>query len=164
MYKNYILFHNHLELNYKSFYLNTVPLSASSSNVISFHQYFRYILYQLTFFFTYSPSKYSHSYSHSQLLGFQLNPLSHIPLSISSLNLHLHLSSFNLCLLLQTLASNVHLYLQVSCHFMYLVSLVLEIRLNTLTFMFLTRSGTHNFGYGSLILLQIPLHLLILTL
>ena len=137
MYKNYILFHNHLELNYKSFYLNTVPLSASSLNVISFHQYFLYILYQLTFFFTYSPSKYSHSHSHSQLLGFQLNPLSHIPLSISSLHLHLHLSSFNLCLLLQTLASNLHLHLQVSCHFIYFVSLVLEIRLNTLTFMFL---------------------------
>ena len=47
---------------------------------------------------------------------------------------------------------------------MYLVSLVLEIRLSTLTFMFLTTSGTRNVAYGSLILLQLPLHLLILTL
>ena len=39
-------------------------------------------------------------------------------------------------LLLQTLASNLHLHLHVSCHFMCLVSLVLDIRLNTLTFKF----------------------------
>ena len=41
---------------------------------------------------------------------------------------------------------------------------VLEIRLNTFTFMFLLTSGTYSFAYGSLILLQVPLHLLILTL
>ena len=37
-----------------------------------------------------------------------------------------------LCLLLQTLASNLHLHLQVSCKSVCLVSFVLEIRLNTL--------------------------------
>ena len=58
-----------------------------------------------------------------------------------------------------TLVSNLHLYLQVSCHFMCLVSFVFDIRLNTLTFMFLILSGTHNFEYGSLILLQLPLNL-----
>ena len=79
-----------------------------------------------------------------------MNPLSHIPLSINSLHSHLYLSSFHLCLLLQTLASNLHLYLQVSYHSMYLISLVLDIGLNTLTFMFLTK---HDFAYEPLILL-----------
>ena len=68
------------------------------------------------------------------------------------------------CLLLQTLASSLHLHLQVSYNFVCLVSLVLHIRLNTLTFMFLTTSGTHIFEYGSLILLQIPLYLFSLIL
>ena len=77
---------------------------------------------------------------------------------------HLHLSSFQHCLLLQTLASNLHLHLHVSCHSVCLVSLVLNIRLNTLTFMFLITSGTHLFAYGSLLLLQLPLHLLVLIL
>ena len=54
--------------------------------------------------------------------------------------------------------------LQFSCNFVCLVLLVLEIRLNTLTFMFLTISETHNFTYGSLILLQLPLNLFILLL
>ena len=76
------------------------------------------------------------SHSHSQLLGFQINSLSHIPLSINSLHLHLHLPSFHHYLLLQTLASNLHLHLQVLCHSICLVSLVPDIRLNTLTFMF----------------------------
>ena len=47
---------------------------------------------------------------------------------------------------------------------MYPVSLVFDIRLNTLTFMFSVTSGTHNFAYGSLILFQLPLPLSILTL
>ena len=54
------------------------------------------------------------SHSHSQLLGFQISPLSHTPLSINSLHSHLHLSSFQRCLLLQRLASGLHLHLQVS--------------------------------------------------
>ena len=76
------------------------------------------------------------SHSHSQLLGFQINPSSHIPLSINSLQSHRHLSSSHLCLLFQTLESNLHLHLQVLCHSISLVSLVLDVRLNTLTFMF----------------------------
>ena len=60
------------------------------------------------------------------------------------------------------LASNVHLHLHVSHHSMCHVSLVLDIRLNTLTFKFFTTSGTYMFAYGSLILLQLPLHLLVL--
>ena len=43
---------------------------------------------------------------------------------------------------------------------MCLASLVLPIRLNVLTFKFLTTSATHNFAYGLLILLQLPSHLL----
>ena len=55
------------------------------------------------------------------------------------------------------------MHLHDSCHFIDLVSLVNEITLNTLTFKFLTISGTQIFAYGSLILLQLPLHLFILT-
>ena len=41
-------------------------------------------------------------------------------------------------------------------------SLILLIRLNTITLIILTISGTHNFAKGSLILLHNPLHLFIL--
>ena len=98
------------------------------------------------------------SHSHSQFLGF------HIPLLTNSLHSHLHLSLFHICLLLQTLEVDLHRHLQVACHIIYLVSLILLIRLNTLTFMFLTMSGTHNLAYGLLILLQLPLHLFALIL
>ena len=47
---------------------------------------------------------------------------------------------------------------------MNLVSLVLDIRLNTLTFKSFTASGTQIFEYGLLILLQLPLNLFILIL
>ena len=47
---------------------------------------------------------------------------------------------------------------------MYVSFVSFDIRLNTLRFVFLTTSGTHNFAYRSLILLQLPLHLLILAL
>ena len=66
---------------------------------------------------------------------------------------------FQRCLLLKTLTSNLNLHLQVSCHSICLASLVLGIRLNTLIFMFLTKSGTQNFASGSLLLLQLPLYL-----
>ena len=56
------------------------------------------------------------------------------------------------------------MHLQVLCHFISLVSLVLDIRLNTLTFKSFTVSGTQIFAYGSLILLQLPLHLFTLIL
>ena len=51
--------------------------------------------------------------------------------------------------------------MHVAYHSMCLVSLVLDIKLNTLTFKFLITSGTHNFAYGLLLLLQLPLHLLV---
>ena len=73
---------------------------------------------KLFLYLQFSQSKYSpisqvllHSYS--QLLGFQINPLSHTPLSINSLQSHLHLFLFQRCLLLQTIASNLHLQLHV---------------------------------------------------
>ena len=47
---------------------------------------------------------------------------------------------------------------------MVFVSLVVDIRLNNLTFKSFTTSGTHIFAYGSPILLQLPLHLLALIL
>ena len=136
-------------------------------------QHFQYtlqLIYLLNFFYTcnfqskYSPISYDLSHSHLQLFGFKINPLSHTALSINSLHSHLNLSLFHLCLLLQTLASSLQLHLHVSCHFMCLVSLVLDIRLKTLTFIFLITSGTHIFACGSLILLQVPLHVLVLLL
>ena len=108
-----------------------------------------------------------HDLSHSQLqlLGFQINPLSHIPLSINSLHSHLHLSSFHLCLLLQTLESkSTPEFTSFMSFSMCFVLLANEIKLNTLTFMSLTTSGTHNLAYGSLTLLQLPLHLFTLIL
>ena len=107
-----------------------------------FHQFIDQFFPTLTFFII-------QILAHSDLLGFQIYPLSHTPLSINSLHSHLHLSSFQRCLLLQTFASSLHLHLHVSCHFMSLVSLVFYIGLNTLTFKFFTTSGTHIFAYGS---------------
>ena len=88
----------HLKSHYKAFH---------------FHQYFHYFLqliYQLTFFYTH--------------IFFNLNILQHHIIYHTS---HLHLPSFHLCLLLQTLASNLHLHLQVLCHSICLVLLVLDI-------------------------------------
>ena len=62
-------------------------------------------------------------------------------------------------LLLKTFASNLHIHFQVSCHSICIFLFVLEIRLNTLTFMFLTIRGTRRFPYGSIKLLQQPVHL-----
>ena len=90
--------------------------------------------------------------------------LSHVPLSINSLHSHLHLSLFYFCLLLHIILSNLHMHLHFSCHFIDLVSLVLDNRLNTLRFKFFITSGTRVFEYGSSILLQLPLHLFILIL
>ena len=109
----------------------------------------------------------SHDLSHSQgkLLGFQIYALSHDILLIkSSLHLDLHLSLFHICLLLQTAEVNLHIHLQVLCDIIYLVSLLLDIKLNTLIFVFLMISGRHNLAYGSLTLLQRPLHLFTLIL
>ena len=140
MCKNYIYFYGHFPHELFQLFL--------------LHQYFQYILqlvYQIIFSYIYNLNNLnthqyhkdlSHSYSH--LLGFQINPLSHTLLSINSLHSHLHLSSFQCCLLLQTLASSLYLYLHVSCRFICLASLILDIRLKTLIFKCLIASGTHN--------------------
>ena len=118
-------FYDHLKLHYQSFH---------------FHQYFHYSLHSLSISFflylqfsksKYSPTSHDLSHSHLQLLGFQINLLSHPFLSINSLHSHLHLSLFQRCLSLQKLTSNLPLHLQVLCHFIRHVSLVLDIRLNT---------------------------------
>ena len=123
------IFYNHSKYRYRSF---------------RSHQYFHNILqliYQLIFLYTYNFHNLNillhhmaTSYLHLQLLGFQINPFSHIPLSINSLHLYLYFSLLHPCLLLEILASNLNLYLQVSCHSMCLVLLIAGIRLNTLTF------------------------------
>ena len=101
----------------------------------------------------YSPTSHDVSNSLSQLLEFEINPSLHTPLSINSLHLQLYLSSFQRYFLFQTLSSNLHLHLHVWCHFLCLVSLVLDIRLKALTFASFATSGTHIFAYGSLMLL-----------
>ena len=71
----------------------------------------------------FSQSKYSptsHYLSHPQLVEFQINSLLHTPLPINSLHSNLHLSSLQRCLLLQILASDLHLHLYFSCHSMAL--------------------------------------------
>ena len=50
------------------------------------------------------------------------------------------------------------MHLQVSRDFMCLVSLVVDMRLNTLTFKSFTVSGTQIFASGLLLVLQLPLH------
>ena len=104
--------------------------------LISLLQQFQYILQLFFLHLQFSQSKYSPtshdlSHLHLQLPGFQINPLSHSHLSINYLHSHLHLSSIQRCLLLQTLPSNLHLHLQVSCHSMCLVSLVLGFLTNS---------------------------------
>ena len=118
----------------------------------------------------------THDLSHSQaLITFTIIGIPNISHTIlchtpfftpfqSSLHSHLHLSLFHIFLLLQTAEVNLHMHLQVSCHIIYLVSLILDIKFNTLTFMFLIIYGAHNLGYGSLILLQLPMHLFTLIL
>ena len=125
-------------------FLARVILASFTSSIVSVHSS---INLSTNFFLhlKFSWSKYSlksHflSHSHSQLLGFQINPL-----SINSLHSHLHLSLFQRCLLLQILAQNLRSHLHVSCYSMCLVSL--DIRLNTLTFKFFTTSGTQIFSY-----------------
>ena len=76
----------------------------------------------------------------------------------------LHLSSFQYFLLLWTLAYSLYLHLHVSCYSICLVSLVVDIRLNTLKFKFLATSKIHNLSYGLLIFLQLLLHFLVLIL
>ena len=83
-----------------------------------------------------------------------INSFLHTPLSINSLHSYLHFYHSNV----------VYHYKQVSCHSMCLVSLVLDIKLKTLTFKFLTTSVTHDFPCGLLILLQLPLQELVLIL
>ena len=53
------------------------------------------------------------SHSHSQLLEFQINPLSHILLSTNILHSHLHFSLFKPGLSLPTLGISLHLHQQV---------------------------------------------------
>ena len=64
--------------------------------------------------FTYSnylSTSHDLSHSHSHILGSQINPSSHLSLSIKSLHSHLHLSLFKRCLSLQPLHL-IHIYMQ----------------------------------------------------
>ena len=115
----------------------SVHLSTNLSTCLFLHLHFSYSKYP--------PTSHDLSHPHSQLLRFQAYPLSHTPLSINPLHSDQHLSLFQRCLLLQTIACNRHIHLHVSWHFICLVSLILEIRLNTLTFKSFTTSGLHFF-------------------
>ena len=95
-----------LELFLFSFsFLTRVILASFTSSIVSVHSSINL-----------SPISHDLSHSHSQLLGFQINPLSHIHLSFNSLHSHLYLFLFQRCLLLQTITSKLHLHLHVSSH------------------------------------------------
>ena len=118
----------HLSSFFSSIFISSSIFSSHSSTNLSINLFLHLHL---------SQSKYSSIsndllHSKSELLGFQVYPLLHAPLSVNYLHLHLYLSLFQYCSVLQTTASNVHSHLHVSCHFMCLISLVLNIRLNTL--------------------------------
>ena len=77
---------------------------------------------------------------------------------------HLHLSSLQRSLLLQTLQLNLHSHLHVSCHSMYFVLLVPDIRLNTLTFKIFYNIRNTQFCAWVINIVTTPLHLLVLIL
>ena len=96
-------------------------LTIYSSSIISLHSSTNlstnFFLHLQFLYSKHSPTSHDLPHSYSQLLGFQIYPLSYTPLSINSLHSHRHLSSFQRCFLLQKLAYSLH----VSCHFMYLI-------------------------------------------
>ena len=126
-----------------------VILASFTSSTFSVHSSIslssNFFLHLQFLYSKYSPTSHDLSHSHSQLVGFQINTLSHTPLSINSLHSHLLLPLFQRCLLLQTLSLSLQWHLHLSWHSMCLVSLVLHIALNTLIFTFLTPSKTHSF-------------------
>ena len=112
---------NSVEVILASFISSTFSVHSSTHLSTNFFLHLQFLQSK------YSPISHDLSHSHLQLLGFQINPLSHTPLSINSQHSHVHLSSFQYCLLLQTLALRLHLHLHVSCCSICLVSLVLDI-------------------------------------
>ena len=142
--------------------------------VILFSSIFHYILqliYQLTFWYIWNFHNLSilqhHMIYHIRNYSYKDSKQIFYHIFLYQLILYIHISIYlysNVVLLLQTLVPNLHLQLQVSCYSTYLASLGLDIRLSTLMFMFLATSETHSFAYGWLILLQLPLHLFVLTL
>ena len=111
-------------------FLCLFSLAIFTSSIFSVHSSAslstNFFLHLQVLYSRYCPTSHDLSHSHSQLLGFKINPLSNIPLSINSLHSHLHLSPFLRCLLSQTLTSSLHLHLHVPCYFLCLVSLVLD--------------------------------------
>ena len=95
-------------------FLDKVILASFTSSTVSAHSSTN-LSTNIFLHLQFSQSKYSltsHalSHSHSQLLVFEIKPLSHPPLSTNSLHSHLHLSLFQHCLLLQILVIYYHIY------------------------------------------------------
>ena len=75
LYKNCIFFHNHSKYHCKSFHLDSVfPLHSSTSWSINFFLHLQFSWSK------YCPMSDDLSHSNSQIIGFQINPLSHLPL------------------------------------------------------------------------------------
>ena len=85
LHKNYVHFHNHL----KPF--PSISFPHSSINLST--KFFLHLQFLQS---KHSQKSHGLSQSESQLLRFQINPVSHMPLSINSLYSHLHLSLFHL--------------------------------------------------------------------
>ena len=143
----------------------------SHYKVFHFHQYFHYtlqVIYQLFYFYTYNFYNLNilqhhmiyHIHTHNCRDSKEI--LDHAFLCQLILYIHICIclhSIFFYCYKHLHLIYNLHLH--VLCHSICLVSLGLNIRLNTLTCMFLMVLGTHNLEYRSLIVLQLPLHYLL---
>ena len=144
--KNYIYVYFHFQLKFFQLAL--------------FLQYFQYILqliYLTTFSYTYNLNNLNTRQYH-KIYRIRIYNYYHIRLYQLILFIHTYIylhSSVAYCY--KILASNLHLHLLVSCHFIFLL-------LKTLIFKFLKTLGAQNFAQGSLILLQLPLHLLVLIL
>ena len=82
----------------------------------------------------------------------------------SSLQSHLQVSSFQICLLLHTDELNLHTHFQLSCHNTLPFSFNLIKKLQTCIFTFLMILGTHILDIGLSKVLQLPLHLFTNTL
>ena len=150
--------YNMQELHLLSF-LSSIFTSSSIFSVHSSTNLSTCLFLHLHFLYSkYPPTSLGLSQSQSQLLRFQAKPLSHTSLSINPLHSDQHLSLFQRCLSLQTIACNLHIHLHVSWNFICLVSFILEIRLNTFTFKSFTTSGFPFFAYRLLILLQLLPH------
>ena len=102
-------------------------------------------------------------HSKSYVLGFYIYSFSQEQQSSISLHLHQHSTIFYFCGELHTLSFNPHLHSHDSCWSEYVVLFTPAIKLYIFRIKLISLFGTQTQAYGSSIVLQIPAHLLTLT-